>query len=257
MKNHKYFFILAFSLLACGDKPGQHDDPDNPPQEKPDEPSSEYCATLRPNSEMILIETADAKFCIDRYEAYYISGQWGLAEQSSDVTAMAGDGSTTAIVGSKSGKIPVTNVSWWQALAACENSGAHLCTQKEWESACRGNNRLNYPYGNDFIEKKCNDSFYMAANSAGSDNYEPLKAGGSFNGCRTLTGVYDLSGNIEEWVNTAINSLPDSNYYDHRFVRGGSYRSNRPALQCTDTDAHHAPGEAAADRGFRCCLSVK
>lgn len=250
--------IGTLLLVSCS--------PDNPatsPSEKnPEDSQTEteglLCSHKRVNAEMVRIDDPTwGTFCIDRYEAHYISGKLGDTIQNNDPTSVVGNGSTTAKVGSLAGKEPLVNVSWYQAQAACANSGAHLCTKEEWEAACRGVKNLTYPYGDTFAKQQCNDSFYRADHDDLSGNFNPLQPTGSLAGCVTESQIFDLSGNVEEWLATAIPAMADSTVLDHRVVRGGSYRSNTEALQCTDIDAHRDPNMAAADLGFRCCLKIE
>ncbi len=240
----------ALAAPACGTKPGQEEEEN---KQKEEDKNIPLCKTDRKESEMVKITVNEGKtYCIDRYEAFLISGALGNSHQNDDPTSFDGDSSTKAIVGSLAGKKPLNDVSWYQARAACQNSGARLCTKEEWEYACRGTALLNYPYGNEFIEEKCNDNYYYAAHKNG-DNFDPWANSGTFKSCRSALGLYDLSGNGEEWIETATEELPDSAVLNHRFVRGGSYASNRDALKCADSTAHRDPNEHTPDRTFRCC----
>ena len=133
-------------------------------------------------------------------------------------------------------------------LAACQNAGKALCTQEQWERACRGSENLYYPYGDDFISTSCN----------GFLNYSEEKPSstGSLKSCGSSYGVYDLSGNVEEWIETATESVIGSGVNDHRLIRGGSYASNKMGLACTGDMFHAAPAQTNPDRGFRCCMDV-
>ncbi len=242
--------LMSAIISACGTKPGQEEEENKQNTEDKNIP---LCVTNRKDSEMVKITGSKGEtYCIDRYEAFLISGALGNSKQNNDPTSLEGDSSTKAIVGSLAGKKPLTDVSWYQAQAACTNSGARLCTKEEWEYACRGAAVTNYPYGNEFTEEKCNDNYYYAAHK-NSENFDPMASSGTFKSCRSALGLYDLSGNGEEWIATAVEELPDSAVLNHRLVRGGSYASNREALKCVDSTAHRDPNEHTPDRTFRCC----
>jgi serine/threonine protein kinase len=50
---------------------------------------------------------------------------------------------------------PTVKVAWAQANAACESQGKRLCTENEWEKACKGPDNFIYAYGDGFDEVLC------------------------------------------------------------------------------------------------------
>lgn len=184
-------------------------------------------------------------FCIDRFEAGLAGGGLGNAQQASDDTDTQTDGSTTAQATVALGVTPAGGVSWYQAKAACANAGKRLCTLEEWERACRGPSALIYPYGDTVDDAMCNGFFHFSETN-------PLPTG-SLSGCGSAYGAYDLSGNLAEWTDTAVPRIPGGTVLDDRAVRGGSYTSNANALACVGEEFRAPPGQAASDRGFRCC----
>lgn len=200
---------------------------------------------------MVRVEGFEAApaFCIDRYEASLDGGALGNAHQSSgDDAATALDGSTQARARVALGVPPSTNISWYQAKAACTNAGKRLCTLAEWERACRGPDANLYPYGDTVDHEACNGFFQPF-------KQEPANTG-AFRDCGSAYGAFDMSGNVEEWTATAVEATPGSGVPDARALRGGSFRSNSKALACVGPEFHAAPGSTAADRGFRCCRNL-
>lgn len=123
-------------------------------------------------------------YCIDTYEASRIDGS-GTDQGTSDQGAL-----------SVRGRLPWTNLEWADARAACERSGKRLCTVDEWEDACDGtigDGGNLYPYGEELMEGVCVTELTL------SD--DPLPTG-SRPGCISDFGVYDLGGNVWEWVGT-------------------------------------------------------
>ena len=163
-------------------------------------------------------------FCIDRFEAQ-VSSQ-GQAE---------------VVLGQN----PSSSLTWYAAQAACVAANKRLCTVAEWTLACGSSAALAYPYGDVSNPELCNGyARDYPVNPASS---------GTFSGCVGALGVYDMSGNLEEWLADAVDRVPGSGAQDDRAIYGGSWQSNSEALRCTAGDVHDDPNHEAVDRGFRCC----
>lgn len=138
---------------------------------------------------------------------------------------------------------PRVDVSWTEAMQACAQVGKRLCTEAEWEKACKGPEHRRFPYGNTFDPDACNteDSF-------GDDR--PLARSGQFSRCRSSYGVADLSGNVAEWTASAYTTNTSD-----MTQKGGAFDRPDYAARCS-ARKNGAPGDRAPTVGFRCCADV-
>ena len=87
---------------------------------------------------------------------------------------------------------PAVYVSWEDADAYCRYRRARLPTEAEWEKAARGPHGLLWPWGD---EDKPG-----AANTGNPDPFEFPAPVASFPLDRSPYGIYDMAGNVMEWV---------------------------------------------------------
>ena len=114
---------------------------------------------------------------------------------------------------------PVRNVPWAQAQAYCESIGKRLPTEAEWEKAARGPNGNEYPWGNEFKPEFLN----------GGGEESDLTPVGSYEAGKSHYGVYDMAGNVMEWVTDWYDAYPGTDYRSQHYgqkrkvARGGSW----------------------------------
>jgi hypothetical protein len=126
------------------------------------------------------------------------------------------------------GQEPRGNVSFEEAREACASAGKRLCSAEEWQWACSGVEGYTYPYGWHFEENFCN--------TRGATHVEPS---GARQKCLGKFGVYDMVGNVFEWV-VGEGGKP--------MLMGGPYS------KC-QTVSPGVGGDAKPQTGFRCCKS--
>src|SRR5579883_1136304 len=174
-------------------------------------------------------------FCIDKWEAHVVELDADDRERPHSPFLPLAEG-TRVRAKSAPGVVPQGYVSQVDARAACVAAGKRLCTGEEFVRACRGpTNASWYPYGGRQHERgRCNEGkgssvtvlfgynpmgwTYANFNDARLNQMEnTLAKTGEYERCATPEGVYDLVGNLHEWVE----GKPDK--HNHVRFRGGSF----------------------------------
>jgi formylglycine-generating enzyme required for sulfatase activity len=158
---------------------------------------------------------------------------------------------------------PAVAVDWNGARARCASAGKRLCLETEWTLACEGQERLPYPYGYARNSEACNidrpyilpdeakwqDPRTRAAELARLDQREPS---GSRDSCVSPYGVFDLTGNVDEWVVNETGKQDDKPYVSG--LKGGYWGPVRDRCRPMTTD--HNQTYIYYQIGFRCCAEL-
>lgn len=188
---------------------------------------------------VVFIENGSSDFYIYQYEA-------SRPDSVSDDSGISDSRSCA-----KAGVLPWTSVTQAEAAAACSAAGMQLCTQTQWELACRaGATGDAWSFGTNpttYRNDVCNDVEHTA-----NAVTPAVWTTGSGAQCFTNSAqgdIFDLSGNVSEWTSTPVVSNGNTYYR----VRGGNYTSYGPATACGFSFVLDVPTFANADLGFRCC----
>ena len=217
-------------------------------------------------SDMVMIGHS---YCVDVYEASLMQVMPDGSERVWPYFDVLPEGVVTRAV-SQAGVYPQGYISGYQAAAACERSGKRLCKPDEWKNACMGPKKTIFPYGNERQVGRCNDNgrssmhFFNAELDDkpehrwmwgyGGNMVDPrlnqldgtLTRTGERAECTNEYGVFDMVGNLHEWVDDPDGTFQGGYYLDtHLNGDGCYYRTTAHPMSHLDYST-----------GFRCCADV-
>lgn len=180
-------------------------------------------------AEVAKLPTKAVDFCIDRFEYPNIAGE-----------------------------NPMIVATFREAEATCKASKKRLCTESEWTFACEGEDVQPYPYGFERDVTACvMDRTWRPFKEGalqprdGREAREELdrlwqgEPSGSRSACRSPFGVYDMTGNVDEWTRTVRKTGYGS------VLKGGYWGPVR--ARCRPATRAHNEDFVAYQQGFRCC----
>ena len=183
----------------------------------------------RIDEEVAKLPTRPLDFCMDRFEYPNVLGQ-----------------------------NPLIVVTFHEAEALCKKSSKRLCNENEWTFACEGEEVRPYPYGYTRDATACvvdrnwrpfAEGALQPRDGAGAraelDRLWQAEPSGSRGACRSPFGVYDMTGNVDEWTRSARSTGFTS------VLKGGYWGPVR--ARCRPATRAHNEDFIAYQQGFRCC----
>ena len=163
------------------------------------------------------------------------------------------------------GAHPPVMVDFHAAERSCQERGKRLCRESEWVAACEGPEEKPFPYGYVRSNDKCNiDNRWIEPNlnrvyskvpeiqERELGRLDQSVPSGAREGCVSDYGVFDLTGNFDEWVRLD-EPRPDARS-KMAGLKGGAWGHVRNA--CRPVTTSHAPEFTYYFISFRCCKDV-
>ncbi|MEI7894164.1 MAG: SUMF1/EgtB/PvdO family nonheme iron enzyme [Myxococcales bacterium] len=139
------------------------------------------------------------------------------------------------------GAIPTTNVTRDEAQQRCVSKSKRLCSELEWERACKGPNQYVYEYGDTYREPVCGTGILLERSAR-----RPV---GDRDGCRSAFGVRELHGGVLEWTSSPWGRGTKG---DLGTTRGGNGTRGEIVARCANGLPKPVQGRSPS-LGFRCC----
>jgi len=139
--------------------------------------------------------------------------------------------------------IPTSNVSRDEAEQLCTSKGKRLCTELEWERACKGPDNTTYEYGDTYRKEACGTGVALEQASR--------RPTGEHAQCKSGFGVMEMHGGVWEWTSSTW-GRGSSRGASQGVLRGGNSVAGELVGRCANAIAR-SPSKKSPTMGFRCC----
>lgn len=162
----------------------------------------------------------------------------------------------------KGDKLPVEQVTWFNAMAFCKALTKKervprgwefaLPTEAQWEFACRAGTTTSYSWGKEANPKLANYKESGINKTTRVGAYPP-----------NPWGFYDLHGNVMEWCQDWYGAYPNEisidptgpNAGERRVLRGAAWNYDSGIIRSSNRMNFRAnEGQSSSQRGFRVCF---
>jgi formylglycine-generating enzyme required for sulfatase activity/serine/threonine protein kinase len=193
-------------------------------------------------------ETIPGRFYLGMYEV--TQAQWKQVMENNNPSGFMGDDR------------PVENVSWEDAkkfikrLNEMEGKNKYrLPTEKEWEYAARAGTKTKYSFGNNRAELAGYAWYGFDEGGASHDEGNAKKQTHPVGQKKANPwGLYDMHGNVWEWVEDGYAKNSSGEHGHYRVVRGGSWNDSAKDLRSA-IRTYLTPGYRIDYVGFRLAIS--
>jgi hypothetical protein len=144
------------------------------------------------------------------------------------------------------GAISTTNVTRDEAEALCTTKGKRLCTELEWERACKGPENTTYEYGDAYRSATCG--------TGQTPEVAARRPAGESPQCKSGFGVSDMHGIVAEWTSSSWGRGAKDPTLG--VLRGGNATVGELAGRCANGLAR-APSKKSPTMGLRCCAGTR
>lgn len=143
------------------------------------------------------------------------------------------------------GVVPASMVTFGEAKEACAAEGKRLCRDSEWTLACRGTASLSGCCFGEGLPAPQRQRLWDPPQTARELSRVDGRRASGPSDCVSRYGVFDLPGNVEEWV-----QAEGAQGYDGA-LKGGHF--NRGSIGCERSVQSRQLDARAVSTGFRCC----
>jgi sulfatase modifying factor 1 len=139
------------------------------------------------------------------------------------------------------GAIATSNVSRDEAEQLCATQSKRLCTELEWEHACKGAANATYEYGDVYSAEKCGTGVSIEEGAR--------RPSGDRIACKSDYGVREMHGGPWEWTQSPWGRGRKD---DFGVLRGGNALAGELVGRCANAIGR-SPTTKSPTMGFRCC----